>query len=267
MVMSDGEAQVPKKEPTVYDRLAERFDAKHHKTKSIGGATLTYVDGEMVVSRLNEVLGLGGWSFEVKDIKVLEDEVWALGRITAYGPDRTIVREQAGGQIINRKRGIPAQPARAAQPADGDRPAIPAVEAQPAVKGEIIELSNDIKGAITDCLKKCATLMGVGLYLFNPDERREVEAEMREASRPKPAPRPAAPPTPIRDAAVLTGAVPAPDARAESITKLQAVMRMALAEDIEFEERNPADLTDEQIQDYGKALADMVRAARKAKAS
>lgn len=191
----------------VYEQPAEHFPASAHKTKSIGGANLTYVDGEMVVSRLNEVLGVGGWSFEVKDIKVLEDEVWALGRITVYGPDRTIVREQAGGQIINRKRGTPATPYRPAQPADGDRPAIPAVEAQPAIKGDIIELSNDIKGAITDCLKKCATLIGVGLYLFNPTERREVEQAMQEAKRQPQRP---APPKSVADAAVLTGAEPTP---------------------------------------------------------
>jgi hypothetical protein len=149
----------------VYQRLAARFPAEAHKTKTIGGTSLTYVDGEMVVSRLNEELGLDGWSFEVKDIHVLENEVWALGRITVYQEGRTLVREQAGGQIINRKR-----------------------------TGEIIELSNDIKGAVTDCLKKCATLVGIGLYLYDPVERREVEQEMKEAKRaPKASPKAEAP--------------------------------------------------------------------------
>lgn len=133
-----------------YAKLARRFAPEDHKIKN----GLTYVDGEMVISRLNEELGLGGWSFEVKDVKILEDEVWALGRMTVYGPERTVVREQAGGQIINRKK-----------------------------SGEVIELANDIKGAITDCLKKCATLLGVGLYLFNPTERREVEQDMQQAKR------------------------------------------------------------------------------------
>ena len=221
----------------VYQQLAARFDAGDHKTKTIGGTTLTYVDGEMVVSRINEVLGLGGWSFEVKDVKVLENEVWALGRITIYGPDRTIVREQAGGQIINRKR-----------------------------TGEIIELSNDIKGAITDCLKKCATLIGVGLYLYDPVERKEVEQDMREARR---APqKPAAPTKEVADAAVVTGApTPIDPERAENIKKVQAVMRMALAEGLEFTQHDPYSLDDRTLQGFGKELADKVRAARKAKAS
>lgn len=162
---------------TTYERLAARFEPGEHKTKTIGGTGLTYVDGETVVTRLNEVLGFDGWSFEVTDVTVLEDEVYARGRLTVYVGERTVIREQAGGQIINRTRSIPARPA---QEADGDRPAIPA---QPAQKGQIIELSNDIKGAITDCLKKCATLVGVGLYLYDPVERAEVKAEMDAARR------------------------------------------------------------------------------------
>jgi hypothetical protein len=168
-------------EQTTYQRLAARFEPGEHKTKTIGGNGLTYVDGETVISRMNAVLGYDGWSFEVGQVNVLEREVWATGKLTVYSGERTIVREQAGGQIINRTRA-----------------------------GEIIELSNDIKGAITDCLKKCATLVGVGLYLYDPDERREVAAEMAAAKRTGGAPKP----TPItdkaRDSAVLTGAAPRP---------------------------------------------------------
>ena len=180
-----GAVAVPSAEPTMYDKLAARFPASAHKTKTIGGTGLTYVDGETVISRLNDALGFDGWSFEVRDVKVLEDEVWALGRMTIYAGALTIVREQAGGQIINRTRGTPAIQARPAIPAEDDRPEQPAIEAQPARKGHVIELSNDIKGAITDCLKKCATLAGVALYLYDPSERREVEQEMRQGARPK----------------------------------------------------------------------------------
>jgi len=151
---------------TTYQQLAARFDPGDHRTKTISGRDLTYVDGETVVSRLNDVLGFDGWSFEVGQINVLEKEVWVTGRLTVYTGDRPVVREQAGGQIINRNKG-----------------------------GEVIELGNDIKGAMTDCLKKCATLVGVGLYLFDPDARREVADEMRAVKRQgHPAPMPAAQP-------------------------------------------------------------------------
>lgn len=176
----------------IYEQLAARFAAEDHKTRRLGSTEITYVTGEMVIARLNEALGYDGWSFEVKSVTVLENEVWAHGRMVIYSGDRTIVREQTGGQIINRNR-----------------------------QGEIIELANDIKGAVTDTVKKCATLFGVALYLYDEDERREVQAEMREAKRlPKP-------PTPIndaaRDAAVLTGAAPAvlDTARAQLVADLK----------------------------------------------
>lgn len=147
-------------DPTTYQRLSERFPTEAHRTKTIGGRDLTYVDGETIISRLNDVLGFDGWAFEISQVNVLEKEVWVTGKMTVYSGERVVIREQAGGQIINRTRA-----------------------------GEIIELGNDIKGATTDCLKKCATLFGVGLYLYDPNERQEVAAEMaaakRENGRPK----------------------------------------------------------------------------------
>lgn len=228
--MSDEVAKGPKKEPTTYEKLAERFPAEDHKTRKQGGRDLTYLPGEKVIGRLNKVLGFD-WSFRVVNQGTTDVEAWVLGELSATIDGSVVTRQQYGNQDLARGQ----------------------------------HATTDLyKSAATDALKKAATTIGVGLYLYDEDERREVEAEMREAKR---TPRPTAPPTPIRDAAVLTGASPAAEDRAANITKLQAVMRMALAEEIEFEERNPADLTDEQIQDYGKALADLVRAARKSKAS
>lgn len=202
---------------STYQQLAQRFAAEDHKTRRLGGTEITYVTGEMVTSRLNEVLGFDGWSFEVKDVKVLDNEVWALGRMTVYSGERTIVREQAGGQIINRNR-----------------------------QGEIIELANDVKGAVTDTLKKCATLLGVGSYLYDEQERREVQAEMRDAGRPKPAPKPQPSPTPINDAvrnaAVLTGANPAPaEATAAEDVMTCVECKQSVATDAVVDiQRNPA---------------------------
>jgi len=41
---------------TTYQRLARRFDADDHKTRKQGGRELTYLPGEKVIGRLNEVL-------------------------------------------------------------------------------------------------------------------------------------------------------------------------------------------------------------------
>ena len=62
-----------------HDRLAAPFDVTFTDVR--GGVELTYVSGEQVVRRLNEVLGVGGWSFRVlrHDIHPESDEAWALG--------------------------------------------------------------------------------------------------------------------------------------------------------------------------------------------
>lgn len=254
--MSD-DAQTAVRVPSTYDQLAERFPASAHKTKTIGGRDLTYVDGEMVVSRLNEVLGFDGWSFEVIDVTVLEDEVWARGRMTVYTEKRTVIREQAGGQIINRTRGTPARPY---VPADGDRPEQPAV---PAQKGQIIELNNDIKGAITDCLKKCATLVGVGLYLYDPQERREVEAEMKAEKRGGSAPK-----APVSGAAPTsspTTGTPVPleptplKTKVELVADLKKGIEYARTLDITWAEPDCARLNRAQIEDMIGALRDQCR--------
>jgi len=36
--------------------------------------------------------------------------------------------------------------------------------------GEVISLADDLKAAATDSLKKCATMLGVGLHLYNGDK-------------------------------------------------------------------------------------------------
>ena len=42
--------------------------------------------------------------------------------------------------------------------------------------GKIVSLGDDLKAAATDALKKCATLFGVGLHLY--EERRNSETRL-----------------------------------------------------------------------------------------
>src|SRR6185295_373947 len=98
---------------------------------------------EQVVSRLNEVLGVGGWSFRVLShaIHAEADEAWALGELVAEIGDKTVVRQQFGSQKVRRSRST----------------------------GAPLDLGFDLKGASTDAMKKCASLLGVGLYLSRKD--------------------------------------------------------------------------------------------------
>jgi hypothetical protein len=108
------------------------------------GNTLDYVEAHMVIQRLNEAFD-SLWSFQVESHEVLESEVIVLGRLTAEG----ITKSQFGSSTVTRARDT----------------------------GELVSLAADMKAAATDSLKKCATLLGVGLHLYGthkaPSEPRQ----------------------------------------------------------------------------------------------
>jgi hypothetical protein len=139
-----------------YASLSAPFE--HTFTDLRGGVELTYISGEQVTSRLNQVLGPAGWSFRVlrHDINAEADEAWCLGELVAEIDGKTVTRQQFGSQKIKRSRssGVP------------------------------LDIGFDLKGAATDAMKKCASLIGVGLYL----SRKEVPAP---PSQPQAAPAPA----------------------------------------------------------------------------
>src|SRR5436190_17405484 len=136
-----------------YARLAAPFDVTFTDVR--GGVQLTYVSGEQVVRRLNEVLGVSGWSFRVlgHDINAEADEAWALGELVAEIGERTVVRQQFGSQKVRRSRST----------------------------GAPLDLGFDLKGASTDALKKCASLLGVGLYLSRKEPVRPSNGRMTGA--------------------------------------------------------------------------------------
>jgi hypothetical protein len=97
------------------------------------GQTLAYVPGHIVIERLNQAFE-SLWSFEITAHEVHTDEVIVIGRLSAEG----ITKTQFGSSRITRARET----------------------------GETISLADDLKSAATDALKKCATLLGVGLHLY-----------------------------------------------------------------------------------------------------
>jgi len=126
----------------VYAKLAEPFDNTFKDVR--GGVSLEYITGEQCVTRLNETLGVAGWSFTIKEhgINAEADEAWVLGEISANFGGALVVRQQFGSQKIKRSR----------------------------ASGVPMDIGFDLKGAATDALKKCAMLLGVGLYLSKKDD-------------------------------------------------------------------------------------------------
>jgi hypothetical protein len=137
----------PVTDEQIYTSLAREFEHTFSDTR--GGVNLTYITGEQATTRLNEVLGYDGWSFEIISSEVVEDEVLVLGELTVWSRGESdsnalsVSRQQYGSQKIKRKRD----------------------------SGTILDIGFDYKGAATDALKKCASLVGVGLYLSRKEEQ------------------------------------------------------------------------------------------------
>ena len=147
-------ADVPSAPPEteLYQRLATPFDVTFRDLR--GGIELEYVTGEQVTTRLNEELGFLAWSFVIKDHgqHAEADECWVLGELTVEVGGRTVTRQQFGSQKIKRSRS----------------------------SGTPMDIGFDLKGAATDSLKKCASLVGVGLYLW----KKEPPAGLGQAGQP-----------------------------------------------------------------------------------
>ncbi len=137
------------------DLLEKPFDPEQIKQREgYFGDVLDYLEGPTVIQRLNEAFN-GVWSFDIVEHRILDEEVVVLGKLSADG----IVKTQFGKTKITRHRGT-KQP---------------------------LSLGDDCKAAATDCLKKCATLLGVGLHLYRD----------APAATPPPASNGERPPTPV----------------------------------------------------------------------
>jgi len=116
------------------DLLEKPFTSEQIKRRQgMNGDVLDYIEGCAVIQRLNECFD-AEWIFEIQEHRVYDDEVVVLGRLTAQG----VSKSQFGKSRITRSK----------------------------KDSSIISLGDDLKAAATDCLKKCATLFGVGLHLY-----------------------------------------------------------------------------------------------------
>ncbi|MEK7446938.1 MAG: Rad52/Rad22 family DNA repair protein, partial [candidate division NC10 bacterium] len=113
--------------------LEKPFEPGQIRQRKGRNGLLDYVEGHSVIHRLNEALD-GAWSFEIVQHEIREEEVVVIGRLSAEG----ITKMQFGVSQITREKesGLP------------------------------ISLGDDLKAAATDCIKKCATFLGVGLHLY-----------------------------------------------------------------------------------------------------
>jgi recombination DNA repair RAD52 pathway protein len=139
----------------IMQQLSEPFPREVERQLKKGGTSLTYIPVSEVINRLNKVLGFDAWSYEI--IKCERDAldpdfIVAHVRMTVYpGSDKfvSVTKDGFGGQKIKRTK-----------------------------QGDIVDLGDEFKGAVSDALKKAAQALGVGLYLARSEEAIDIEEAM-----------------------------------------------------------------------------------------
>ncbi len=114
-----------------------------------GRQTFRYVPIAWFIDQLNALFGFN-WDFEVTEHEVLEKmkQIWVKGTLTVRGPDGVVVtKTQFGGSAIKYNQ-----------------------------QGTIIDIADDLKSASSDCLKKCATLLGMAWDVYSGSREKLTEA-------------------------------------------------------------------------------------------
>lgn len=153
----------------IWNSTPDRF--KYNRPAK-GGGTWTYIKGSYVRKVLDSVFGFN-WTFEVEtslaeafDVAKMTGSVVVKGTLTGRVKDggewielsktqfgRADVKWKMTGQAPNRRKVID----------EYTGSPIP------------LDIGNDFKAATTDCMKKCASLFGIGADVYEADEFMAVE--------------------------------------------------------------------------------------------
>jgi hypothetical protein len=144
----------------LYNELSNPFPPEMERELRKGGTALTYIPVSEVITRLNKVLGVENWSFEIVSCNrdsIDPDYIVAHARITWWTgePSGVVIRDGFGGQKIKRTKA-----------------------------GDIVDLGDEMKGAVSDALKKAAQTFGVALYLARSEEAMYAEVEQDTVATP-----------------------------------------------------------------------------------
>lgn len=137
----------------MYQQLTEPFPQEMERSLNKGGANLTYIPVSEVINRLNKVVGVDKWSYSVKSWQQLGNAIVAHVTLIAEIEGNTVARDGVGGQKIKMTK-----------------------------QGEPLDIGDEVKGAVSDALKKAAQAFGVGLYLARSEDAMEIEQVIEAAA-------------------------------------------------------------------------------------
>ncbi len=134
--------------------ITQKTPAKYIKTRpGPGGTQLSYVEIGYVINMLNQVFGWD-WDFKILDQQIGKKQVWVRGELTVRAKGHTITKGQFGGADIKFNR----------------------------QSGEPVSIADDLKAAGSDCLKKCASMLGIAGDVY----WQELESQASESGQKRP---------------------------------------------------------------------------------
>ncbi len=105
-----------------------------------GGHPIRYVEVGYVINMLNQIFGWD-WDFKIYEQQVGKRQVWVRGELVVRIKEHTVSKAQFGGSDIKFNRS----------------------------NGEPISIADDLKAAASDCLKKCASMLGIASDIYWQD--------------------------------------------------------------------------------------------------
>jgi hypothetical protein len=137
-----------------------------YKRKGRGGKMFDYVTISYMQRALNYAFGWN-WDFEIVEHGKEADHVWVLGKLTVRGskPGEQITKTQFGRSDVKKLR-------------EG---------------GGNVDYGNDLKGAASDALKKCASLLGFASDIYGKMEYKDESGQEPRDNNPPPQSLPPAP--------------------------------------------------------------------------
>lgn len=119
-----------------WEMIEEEFDKSLVKKRKGAFGMVSYVGMAEYIKRLNKIFEYQ-WSFGIVDSQIIDGFIIVQGKLEAQG----ITKMQYGTSRIT------------VSTRTGDK----------------TQVGDDFKAAASDCLKKCTSLFGIGLYLYDSD--------------------------------------------------------------------------------------------------
>ncbi len=94
---------------SIMKELYAQFPQESERTIVKSGVSLVYLPISEVINRLNKVLGVEGWSFEIISVRrdeIDQDELVAHVALTAEVGDKRVVKHGFGGSNVKRAKSI-----------------------------------------------------------------------------------------------------------------------------------------------------------------